>query len=397
VRICLVTTVGRVHRIGGMQDHTRDLTLELQRLGHDVEVVSSRHPDGLAREEQEGVPWHFVDAPAHHLDRAWHRASAERVLALHAERPFDVVHSEGSAGLGLLREEEAAAIPQVVKFHGNFVTHARSGLERMAHADGPAAALKEAKGLAVLAGREHFRRGNWFRFRRCEAIVPSRQQVADTRRSHLLSPEHTHVVPNGIDASLFRPRDRAEAAAALGLSGPVVSCVGRLNAAKGFDRAIRAVGELQRTGEPCTLAIVGDGPDRARLEALADGVDVVFAGRQEPERVADYLAASDVVLFPTQHREAAPLVLLQAMACARPVIASRIGAVPEAIERPEQGVLVEPRDADALVRELRRLLADPALRERMGRAARERVEAEFTVERLARRTVAVYEIARSGP
>src|SRR5581483_5940267 len=106
--------------------------------------------------------------------------------------------------------------------------------------------------------------------------------------------------------------------------------------------------------------------------------------------------ASHVVLFPTQHREAAPLVLLQAMACGRPVIASRIGAVPEVVERPEHGVLVDPRDADALAAELERLLADDAARAGIGRAARERIEAEYTVERMAERTVAVYELAREG-
>ena len=86
-------------------------------------------------------------------------------------------------------------------------------------------------------------------------------------------------------------------------------------------------------------------------------------------------------------------MLLQAMASARPVIASRIGAVPEVVERPEHGVLVEPRDQEALASELERLLGDSALRERIGRAARERVEAEFTVARMAERTVAVYELA----
>jgi glycosyltransferase involved in cell wall biosynthesis len=202
-----------------------------------------------------------------------------------------------------------------------------------------------------------------------------------------------HVVPNGIDAELFHPDAASDQVARLELPPRTVACVGRLNAAKGFGRAIEAVGALARDGAPATLLIVGEGPERARLERAAAGIDVRFVGRQEPAEVAACLAASDVVLFPTQHREAAPLVLLQAMACGRPVIASRIGAVPEVVRSPEEGVLVEPRDQASLVRELRLLLDDPERRERMGRSARARVLESFTVERMARDTVAVYDRA----
>jgi glycosyltransferase involved in cell wall biosynthesis len=391
VHVCIVTVAA--HGIGGMQDHTRDLTLALVRLGHDVEVVSSRHPERVADEVQEGIPWHFVDAPALHLDATWQRRSAERVHELHSRQPFDVIHGEASAGLGALRDRRLASLPQVVKFHGNFLTHARCGLERMRHANGPRTFLQEAKGLAVLGGRDHFRDGNWFRFRSCHAIVPSEAQLDDTRRSHLLRRELMHVVPNGIDADLFHPGAASDEVARLDLPPRTVACVGRLNAAKGFDRAIEAVGALARDGAPATLLVVGEGPERARLERAAAGLDVRFVGRQEPAEVAAYLAASDVVLFPTQHREAAPLVLLQAMACGRPVIASRIGAVPEVVRSPEEGVLVEPRDQASLVRELRLLLDDRERRERMGRSARARVLESFTVDRMARDTVAVYDRA----
>jgi glycosyltransferase involved in cell wall biosynthesis len=199
------------------------------------------------------------------------------------------------------------------------------------------------------------------------------------------------VLRNGVETDLFRPvPDREAARAALGVSGKVLISVGGLIERKGHHRTIEAMRALP--GE-YSLLIVGEGPERARLERAAAGIDVRFVGRQEPAEVAACLAASDVVLFPTQHREAAPLVLLQAMACGRPVIASRIGAVPEVVRSPEEGVLVEPRDQASLVRELRLLLDDPERRERMGRSARARVLESFTVERMARDTVAVYDRA----
>ncbi|HEY7421967.1 MAG TPA: glycosyltransferase, partial [Gaiellaceae bacterium] len=106
------------------------------------------------------------------------------------------------------------------------------------------------------------------------------------------------------------------------------------------------------------------------------------------------LAAADLFLFPTTREEAAPLVLPQAMACGLPVVASRIGGIPEVVgDDGLNGLLVEPGDTAAVVEESNRVLSDEELRRRLGQAARSRVLAEYTVERMVERTVAVYEAA----
>jgi glycosyltransferase involved in cell wall biosynthesis len=123
---------------------------------------------------------------------------------------------------------------------------------------------------------------------------------------------------------------------------------------------------------------------------------VSFLGAQTPEAVAAYLAASDVFLFPTEREEAAPLVLPEAMACGLPVVATRIGGITEVIGRPgTEGILVPPGDVAAVVAGVDGLLRDAGRRHAMGRAARDRVLAEYTLERMVERTVAVYETAIS--
>ena len=400
MRVCIVTIAG--HGIGGMQDHTRDLARGLVRAGHKVEVITTRHPEGLVREERHGARWNFVQAhgrhkrvPFHH--GGWLRGSLDLFRERHAARLFDVVHSESTSALELVRRGEHRRVPLVVEYHGTLLSLLRAARGR-ARRGGARERIREAKGVVWLLGM-HFQRGECFRFRDCEWIVPSRQQFEDTRRGEFALRSRGHVVPNGVDTDLFRPSERRELRAELGLGDePTLVSVGRLNVEKGFDIAIRSLAAVQRSIPNARLLIVGRGEEQDALEALTArlGLDsaVTFVGPQPAEQVARYMAAADIFVFPTVREEAAPLVLPQAMACGVPVIASSIGGVTEVVAHPGQdGILIEPGDESALVKGIEELLADDEARERMGRAARERVLAEYTLERMVERTLEVYQQA----
>jgi glycosyltransferase involved in cell wall biosynthesis len=402
VRVCIVTVASYAHGIGGMQAHALDLGRGLVRAGHEVEVVAPRHAEGLTETEHEGIRWHFVDALSRRPGRPmrspdWLRLSADEFGRLHTARPFDVVHSESTSGLGLLRRGVQRRVPFAVKFHGNYVGLAQAAVRRAAAAEGMHSRVQEAKLLAWISAQHFVPVDGVYRFRACEAMVPAAQQLRDTRLSYLLRRSRLHVVPNGVDVEVFRPRPAEEMRRELGLpDGPLLVAVGRLNREKGFDFALRALAQLE--DRSAQLVVVGSGEERESLERLAQELGVVervvFAGRQEPDRVPAYLAAADIFVFPTQREEAAPLVLPQAMACGLPVVATSIGGITEVVNRPgENGVLVPPRDVEGLVRALSDLVADPGRRQRMGAAARERILAEYTIERMTARTLAVYEIA----
>ncbi len=392
MRVCLVTVAAPVHGIGGMQDHAGDLARGLAAAGHEVEVITARHPDGLVEVAGDGVLWRFVDAPGRHMHALWRAASYEAFRRAHAARPFDVVHGEGSSALELVRRDIDRMVPTVTMFHGNYLGLVKAALRRAASGDLP----REARNIVALS-HNHFPHGNWRHFRRCEAIVPSWQQLRDTCRSHLLDPRRVHVVPNGADTTLFRPRPRAETRDSLGLpGGALVVAAGRLNREKGFGVAIRALAALRKPA--VRLVIVGDGEERASLQRLAHesgvGERVFLVGPQPHASLAATIAAADAFIFPTQRDEAAPLVLPQAMACGVPVIASALGGIPEVIDRPgENGLLVPPGDVRALARTLDAVLADRELAGVLARGARRRVEEEYDLERMVARTVEVYRIA----
>ena len=399
MRICIVTVASYAHGIGGMQAHSADLCRGLVEAGHEVEVVSARHRDGLKQTEHLGATWHFVDATARrpglpYRNRDWLRASADAFAELHAARPFDVVHSESTSALGLLRRGVHRNVPVAVKFHGNYLGLAAATIGRGVRESGIGPRVREAKHLVWLTAG-HVIPPDFVRFRACEAMVPSRQQLDGTVRSFLLDRARVHLVPNGISVEDFAAPGRDEARKSLGLgTGPILLCVGRLARDKGFATAIEALARLESDAR---LLVLGSGPERALLEQTArrtgvsDRVD--FLGSKPRAEVVHHLAASDVFVFPTERDEAAPLVPLEAMAAGLPVVASDIGGGAELIESGKNGLLVPPASVDSLARAIDSLLADDALRRRMGEAARERIVERYTIEAMTRQTVAVYELA----
>ena len=163
------------------------------------------------------------------------------------------------------------------------------------------------------------------------------------------------VIANGCDAAVFHRRERAPARAALGVdaSAELVLYVGRLVAEKGLRELAAAMRTLRRDRPRAELVLVGDGPLRGELEALAaDPVaGLRLAGAQAASEVAVWMAASDLVVLPSWS-EGHPNVLVEALACGRPVLSCPVGGVPEVVDA-DCGVLVPPRDEAALVAGLR--------------------------------------------
>jgi glycosyltransferase involved in cell wall biosynthesis len=179
------------------------------------------------------------------------------------------------------------------------------------------------------------------------------------------------VLPNGADLERFQPGDRAAARAQLGIDAdvPLAACVGRLHRQKN-QAALLDVWERVRAAAPgARLALVGDGPDRAQLEARApDGVD--FAGSVDDVR--PWLVAADVIAQPSRW-EGMSLALLEALATARSVVVTDVPGMREVVVD-GIGVVVPPDDPDALLEALVERLRDRARADDEGRAGREHVE-----------------------
>jgi glycosyltransferase involved in cell wall biosynthesis len=214
---------------------------------------------------------------------------------------------------------------------------------------------------------------------------------ADVARELSRTGARVQLVPHGVDLRRFRPR-------------PVPStkplrllAVGRLVEKKGFHFLVAAAARLKF---PFSLRIVGCGPERERLSALIDshglGERVTLCGARTHEELPEEYARAHAVVAPSIRdragdRDGLPNVVLEAMASARAVVASDVGAIGTAVAERETGLLVPPGDTAALADALELLAHEPDLRERLGRGARARVERDYEVGRCTERLCRLFE------
>ena len=200
-------------------------------------------------------------------------------------------------------------------------------------------------------------------------------------------PEKFSVIRLGIDleSRVLTVDRRAEFRHLFGIPEDrfVVGWIGRMTAIKRVPDILAAFKALRDRGVEATLCLVGDGPDRDAIEQLASDLgivrDVLLVGYQRD--VAPYYAFFDALLLPSAN-EGTPVVAIEALAAERPVVASRVGGVPDVVDDGESGFLVEVGDIEALADRLEQLARDPELRARLGRTGRKRVVPRYRVERL---------------
>ena len=232
----------------------------------------------------------------------------------------------------------------------------------------------------------------------CDAMVTVSRQVHEVqRRMPWIDPAKLVVIPNGVPIEAAPSYSAASAQAlrrewGIDTDGMVAGTVARLGAEKGHTFLLEAVAKVQNCLPQAKFLFVGDGPmrpqleDRARILGVADSI--IFAGLRHD--IPTILSLFDLFVLPSLW-EGLPMAVLEAMAAGLPVVATAVGGTPEVVLDGITGLLVPPRDPQALAEGILRLLRDPDLRQRMGGAGRERVAAHFSVEQMVQRTEKLYE------
>jgi colanic acid/amylovoran biosynthesis glycosyltransferase len=201
---------------------------------------------------------------------------------------------------------------------------------------------------------------------------------------------HIHVVRCGVDPTVYvPPGDRGGSEL-----GAKVLFVGRLLHGKGLALLFEATAELRRRGLDVSVSVIGDGParDEAERDARRLGISehVRLVGTVGQDDLRDHYARADVFCLPS-FAEGIPVVAMEAMAMELPVVSTRIMGIPELVEDGTHGLLVAPGRVDTLIEALEVLVRSPERRDRMGRAARDKVRADYDVARSAKRMRAVLE------
>jgi glycosyltransferase involved in cell wall biosynthesis len=305
-----------------------------------------------------------------------------RVLGVTGYRPRDI--------LKVARVFEELR-PDVVHSHGHFA----GVLGRVAAwwAGVPIAVHHLHTTDSTLRGRH--RRLERFLARLSHRVICCSRAVADHAHRDLGIPETVLlVVPNGIDPP--PAVGRGEALERLGRPAqPIIGCVGSLTPHKGQAVLLRAVQQLSHDRPLPTVVLVGDGPERASLESLATqgtgAVNVLFLGERRDAR--SLLPAFDILAVPSIGREGFGLSALEAMDAGVPVIASRLGGLPEVVDDGRTGVLVPPGEPAALAAALASLLEHPERQRTLGAEGKRRVSERFRAARQAEQIENLYEEA----
>jgi glycosyltransferase involved in cell wall biosynthesis len=371
---------------GGQNVHVRELAQALARLGHEVTVWTRRDAPELPERIRLGrgvQVRHLAAGPPRPLPKDELLAHVPAMAGALAEawrrhRP-DIVHAHyWMSGLAVLTAAEASGVPTVQTFHALGSVKRRHQGQADTSPNGRVAA---ERAVAQAVDR---------------IVATCSDEVFELAR--LGAPRHRiRVVPCGVDTAGFTPNGTALPRAAR----PRLVTVGRLVRRKGVDETIAALAQVP-TAE---LVVAGgsgpDDPDRLRLAALAAEYRVShrvrFLGAMPRNRMPELLRSADVVICVPWY-EPFGMVPLEAMACARPVVASAVGGLTDTVVDGVTGVLVPPRRPRELAAAVRRLLRSPALIDALGTAGRDRAVARYGWDRVAAATADVYDqVVALGP
>jgi succinoglycan biosynthesis protein ExoA len=356
---------------GGGELQTQLQVAALARHGHVVEVVDLRGRDsGPSWETVDGTRVRRIRRPSWPIVAGLVFHARLAVHLLRRGRRFDVAHINhlGSAAITAGAVLGVQRVPRLLVLWGS----SRQGI-------GPFARTRRLAWARRMA-------------RRFERVVALASGSVENLKAAGFDAGRIVYIPNGIDPERFRPREGPSPGTEV-----VVAAVGRLVAAKGLDVLLRAWARVSRTSPRARLHLIGDGPLRAELERTVGELDlprVTFVGSVND--VPDRLRGADVYVSASR-TEGMSNAIVEAMGAGLPIVATRVGGATDLIEHGRHGLLIAAEDEGALAEALLELTEDPGLRERLGRAARDRAVAEFSVDAVVRRYEREYHaLARRG-
>lgn len=387
MNICFFSNVTFWHGLsGGMEVHGRMLCEGLAARGHDLTVISSKHPNGKVFDDINGIKIYFLKNTVFSSSRGkWLKASKKKFWAIHTKKPFDLVISQQAVVPKLFANVfSSKKIPVVICIHGHNGMMLLSEVTQIFH---------HKKGFIrlpkIILSFLYYSFREFIQFHRCNSIIAHSEKVRkSTLTWYKLNSEKVVTVYNGIDLSVFKPapligrtvRDLYD----IKENEKVILFLSQINRQKGADIAIMAFAEILHRRSNLKLMIVGGGDYLPEVKSLVQSLRlepyVIFTGAIDHEKVPGYINAGDIVLFPTIRQEGLPFVIIEAMACGKPVVASNIGSNSEALEHKKTGLLTKPGGIKETVKSLERLLDNAEYSQLLAQNALNKVRCSFSKE-----------------
>jgi len=352
-----------------------ELGLELARRGHSIHFISYAPPMRLdGGQGHERIHFHAVDMLSYPLFEypPYTDALASKLFQVAAAEQLDLLHVH-------------YAIPHAVSAY-----LAREMLKPIRHL--PVVTTLHGTDITLVGRDPSFLPITRFGIEQSDAVTAISKYLREATHKTFCPDCDIEVIYNFIDADYYRRTPSEDVRRSLAPNGEqIILHVSTFRPIKRITDCIELVARLKdlktRSGgkSGVTLVMCGDGPERVDAEALAVRLGVAesvkFVGKQPQSQIREYLSVADLLLLPSQS-ESFGLTALEAMACEVPVIATRVGGIPELVEDEGCGYLFEIGDVDGMARAALRVLGDDAERERLGRRGREIAVSRFTSEKI---------------
>lgn len=361
-----------------------ELGLELAKRGHSIHFISYAPPMRLdGGQARERIHFHPVDMLSYPLFEypPYTDALASKLFQVAAAERLDLVHVH-------------YAIPHAVSAY-----LAREMLKPIRHL--PVVTTLHGTDITLVGRDPSFLPITRFGIEQSDAVTAISRYLREATHKAFCPDCEIDVIYNFIDADYYRREPSEEIRQSLAPGGErIILHVSTFRPIKRISDCIEIVARMKNLGigsgslSDVKLVMCGDGPERADAEALAARLGVagavMFVGKQPQSQVRDYLSVADLLLLPSQS-ESFGLTALEAMACEVPVIATRVGGIPELVEDEGCGYLFEIGDVDAMAAASLRVLSDDAERKRLGRRGREIAVTQFTTDKIIPRYEALYD------
>ena len=366
---------------GGIESYVYNISIRMARKGHRVVVLTSEHPRCSQVEVVEGVEVRRLRVAKKFFGFPLMPSLPTQI----ASEDFDVVHGHINAPLVVdlaALASRASHTPLVVTYHADLLP------EEVAEGS-----IALAKALSAVYDTSIKR---WV-LRQARAIIATTPLYASTSPYLRKFLRKVRIAPVGVDVEHFKPMREEGLREDLGIPKDlrVVLFVGRMVAYKALDILLAAFAKLAKAVNDVALVLVGEGPRKSWASALAIELSVknrVFVVGNVPlETLPKVYAMSELVVVPSRSRaEAFSVTALEAMACGKPVVATRVGGVPYVVVDGVTGVLVPPKNAEALCEAMLSLLSNEDEARRLGEAGRRRAVELFSWDRVVNLIEDVY-------
>ncbi len=389
MRIAVFIKATHFHKdYGGLETQNKTLCEGLVERGHEIVVFSPQRELSETEAHENGITYKFIPSTYRLTALSknnWLFRSVEEFEKLHASTPFDLVVSQSSAGLGVIRKKKSFSIPVVAIAHGTILGEFKTRLQNVA----------SIKDFILLGLDLAFVLRNFFGRQR-EFILGANRVIAvsNSVKEAVISETYVDkarvaVINNGVDPRFFegltRLRNLKESVRLL--------YVGRVIRSKGLFSLVQVLASPEFSD--VVLYVIGEGKDKDVLikKSIDWGVGnrVVFRGVLSHKNAMREMFSADIFVLPSLRVEGFPMVLPEAMFASLPVVASNMGGVVDAVVDGETGFLVSPGDKKELKEKLIELVKDPVLRRKMGGNGKLRAAQQFSLGIMLDRYEKVFE------